>query len=132
MSSLHMMEDYNQINDINPFQPGEAPILPGLSNADVNYAAPERTEETPAQWEQQKQHPCVDGEVRLGCHVRGGPKHCQVKHRSSLPAYDIEQGRWSLSKADCSGKRLVGGGSLMDSLLIFVLLIVVIFYLNRE
>jgi hypothetical protein len=126
-----MMEDYNQINDINPFQPGEAPILPGLSNADVNFAMPERIDDTPAQWEHQQQHPCVDGEVRLGCHVRGGPKHCQVKHRSALPAYNIEQGRWTLSGARCSGKRLVGGGSVMDSLMIFALLIVVIFYLNK-
>ena len=130
MSSLHMLEDYNQINDINPFQPGEAPILPGLSNADVNYAAPERVEETPTQWEQHKPHPCVDGEVRLGCHVRGDPEHCPVKHRPSLPAYNIEQGRWSLSGAGCSNKL---GGSMrnMDPFIVAVVLLFAIYYLNR-
>lgn len=125
-----MLEDYNQINNINPFQPGEAPILPGLSNADINYAAPECVVEPPPQWEQHKQYPCVDGEVRLGCHVRGGPEHCQVKHRPSIPAYSIEQGRWSLSRAECS-KKVGGVESVVDPFIIAAILLLVIYYLNR-
>jgi hypothetical protein len=128
-----MMEDYNQINDINPFQPGEAPILPGLSNADVNFAMPERSDDTPAQWEHQQQHPCVDGEVRLGCHVRGGPKHCQVKHRPALPYYSIEQGRWSLSGAKCSKKyesSMFDRGSI-EPYVVGAVLLLAIYYLDK-
>ena len=129
MASKDMLVDFNQINDFNPFTPGEASHLPGTSNADFRFVNAPGLPEPPAQWEgENSDGACVGGEVRLGCNA---PPHCPVK-RNALPSYNIEQGRWSLSGGKCAHKRETG--SLMDAkgLVTILALVAFIYYLNRE
>ena len=125
-----MLEDYNQINDINPFRPGEGSLLPGTSNADVDFKAPPELPEPPAQWEAEVGDPgvCRDGEVHLGCVA---PAHCPLK-RSAHPDYDIEDGRWSLSGAECARKSRGMPPPEVWVPLVIALVAIVIFYLRKR
>jgi len=127
MSSQDMLEDYNQINDFNPFIPGASSTLPGVSNADLNFDNSPGLPE--ARWTEEERHPCVNGEVRLGCNA---PPHCPLD-RNALPSYDIENGRWSLSGARCAHKaRGVGVDSDPMFILTAAALLAFVYYLNRE
>ena len=128
MSSLDMLEDSNQINDFNPFIPGAASLLPGVSNADVPFVNGEALPEPREQWMEPRESPCVDGEVRLGCNA---PPHCPLD-RNALPSYEIEQGRWSLSGAKCARKSQTALGVDTNTLVMGIALLGFIYYLNRE
>lgn len=124
MSSQDMISDFNQINDFNPFIPGETSILPGASNADVDFKNSDVVHE-PAQWDIVESPTCVEGEVRLGCRA---PKHCTLE-RDALPSYDFEQGAWTLSGARCASKTKSIGGD-MKTIVALLMVVLAIFYLR--
>ena len=127
--SQSMLEDYSQINDINPFRPGVGSLLPGMSNADVDFKAPPDVPEPPAQWETEPASKvCEDGEVHLGCDA---PVHCPLK-RSAHPNYDIEDGRWSLSGAECARKSRGMPPPEVWMPMLIALVAVAIYYLRKR
>lgn len=123
-----MLRDYNQINDINPFHPGETSSLPGTYSTDYDFANRRSVASTMEPAQEEVPPVCKNGEVRIGCNA---VPHCPLD-RPLIPSYTAEQGRWAASGARCGHKTILPSQQETFILLLALMAVVVVFYLNKE